>query len=353
MSSHRRRFLRAAPRPAFLAPLALLASTVPALAQQWDGRISVRSLPGSPTALHVISQPGSYVLTRNLMGERNKHGILVQASDVTIDLNGNQVVGAPGSLNGIHDGGTSLENVAILDGHVTGWSLEAISLGATQYGLVDGVIASASGTGMALGKDFLVHDFSSHDNAGNGIKAQPGSSFLDGAVRANGTFGLTVYLGGGESGTLVADCAFQDNRQILGSHALVTRCDFEKTASTGALGLAELQGPTLIAECRFRAPTFSHSGWGVYGGYGNLVFDNEFHGLKRGIEAKFASWYRENTFVDCETGLQSTGSSLITGNHANACVTDYVFSAGDTYGQVLTLATGYFGDPRPWANFAR
>src|SRR5688572_3796948 len=51
-------------------------------------RTAVQSLPGNATALHVISQPGSYYLTGNINGVSGKHGIRIEASNVSIDLCG-------------------------------------------------------------------------------------------------------------------------------------------------------------------------------------------------------------------------------------------------------------------------
>lgn len=67
-----------------------------------DPRAVVNDLPGSDIAVHLIDQPGQYVLTRNIVGEPGKHGIFVSADgDVTIHLNGFSIVGVPGSLDGI------------------------------------------------------------------------------------------------------------------------------------------------------------------------------------------------------------------------------------------------------------
>ena len=68
-----------------------------------DPRTVVNDLPGADIAVHLIDQPGQYVLTRDIVGEPGKHGILVIADgDVTIHLNGFSLVGVPGSLDGIN-----------------------------------------------------------------------------------------------------------------------------------------------------------------------------------------------------------------------------------------------------------
>jgi len=91
-----------------------------------EPRIPIQSLPGSDTAVHVITEPGSYYLTENLQGESGKSGIEIRARDVTIDLAGFHVRGVPGAFSGIvFDGipfkGTAT-NIRIANGVVTGWS---------------------------------------------------------------------------------------------------------------------------------------------------------------------------------------------------------------------------------------
>ena len=53
---------------------------------QVEARIIVNATntPGDGSNTFIISQPGSYYLTGNLTGEKGKHGISVQADDVTV-----------------------------------------------------------------------------------------------------------------------------------------------------------------------------------------------------------------------------------------------------------------------------
>ncbi|MBL0920853.1 MAG: hypothetical protein IBJ10_01855, partial [Phycisphaerales bacterium] len=86
-----------------------------------EPRIPVQSLPGSATALHVITEPGSYYLTGNIQGVAGKNGIEVHASRVDIDLSGFSMVGAAGSMSAVRqiDG---LEQLSVHDGLITDWS---------------------------------------------------------------------------------------------------------------------------------------------------------------------------------------------------------------------------------------
>ena len=63
--------------------------------EQIEPRVPISSLPFS------ITGPGSYYLTTNLTGAAGQNGIVVQADNVTLDLNGFALIGASGSSNGI------------------------------------------------------------------------------------------------------------------------------------------------------------------------------------------------------------------------------------------------------------
>ncbi len=71
--------------------------------------VCANDLPGSATAVHVITQPGVYFLRAPIDGQAGKHGILIDLSalppgahEVTIDLSGFPLRGVTGSLDGLH-----------------------------------------------------------------------------------------------------------------------------------------------------------------------------------------------------------------------------------------------------------
>lgn len=80
-----------------------------------EPRVCLNDLPGSPVATHVITAPGQYFLSADVQGEEGKHGILIESpGDVSIDLNGFALRGAPDSQSGVHySGGGGGGRVAI------------------------------------------------------------------------------------------------------------------------------------------------------------------------------------------------------------------------------------------------
>lgn len=90
-----------------------------------EPRIAINGVntPGdndSTPSLYKITQPGSYYLTGNVTGVINKSGIEIAASNVTLDLNGFELVGVTGtaSVHGIYATPTGLANVSVRNGSV-------------------------------------------------------------------------------------------------------------------------------------------------------------------------------------------------------------------------------------------
>lgn len=79
--------------------------------------INQTNTPGDAGSLFIITQPGSYYLTGNIVGVAGRAGILINASNVTLDLAGFQVLGTPGAFMGVVVGGTGIRvhSGAIMD----------------------------------------------------------------------------------------------------------------------------------------------------------------------------------------------------------------------------------------------
>lgn len=77
--------------------------------------------PGNSLTEFLISAPGSYYLTTNIIGASSEYGIEITASDVSLDLNGFSMI-APATANSgiIVFSGTT--NTVIRNGIINGWS---------------------------------------------------------------------------------------------------------------------------------------------------------------------------------------------------------------------------------------
>src|SRR3990170_4156468 len=91
--------------------------------------INATNTPGDADSLFKITQPGSYFLTGNITGLIGKHGVEIAASGITLDLNGFDLVGVAGSLDGVSVTVGSLTNIAVVHGSVRSWGGEGVDLG--------------------------------------------------------------------------------------------------------------------------------------------------------------------------------------------------------------------------------
>ena len=200
-----------------------------------------------------ISQPGSYVLNSNLTGVSSQNGINITANNVTIDLQGFELVGVPGSLHGIAHISGSLSGLTVRNGTIRNWGQLGISAGPGV--LVDGVsfkannggvfagdgatltncrIEGSIGTssilgnravvskctfdsngsgctgcpGIQVGQDSTVTETVARNNGGIEIQAGTGSTLENCTADGNGTAGFGISVG---EGSKVSNCTVRNN----------------------------------------------------------------------------------------------------------------------------------------------
>ncbi|MGE3107741.1 MAG: right-handed parallel beta-helix repeat-containing protein [Phycisphaerales bacterium] len=175
--------------------------------------ISATNTPGDADSLFRITQPGSYYLTGSIQGVAGKHGIEIAASDVTIDLNGFEVVGTTGIgfFSGVTIGPSGLSNITVLNGTVRGWEGDA---GVDLFGAfgasglrVQGVLATGNtNAGIRVAGGAAVVDCTAFQNGGAGITANNGGTITNCAVTSNSSHGISVG-----TGCLVSACVARNN----------------------------------------------------------------------------------------------------------------------------------------------
>lgn len=146
-----------------------------------DPRRVLNDLPGSIDAVHVISQPGQYVLSRDVQGVAGKHGILVATNGrVTISLSGFSLNGVAGSLDGIRATsstdlsvfGFSPQEVAAPGARVAGWGGSGVSTVGVASVTIAGVVVennAASGLSHIHSVKIIHRDLAARSSGGNGI----------------------------------------------------------------------------------------------------------------------------------------------------------------------------------------
>jgi hypothetical protein len=179
-----------------------------------EARTPIQSLPGSGTATHVISQPGSYYLTGNITGESGKNGIEIQASDVTLDLNGFTLIGVPGSGTGIV-ATISAQDIHVSGGTVRGWENGGIDLSQAFNCIIrdirfrDNSDPDQFGQALVVGPSSLIERCVAEGNAVNrAIHAGSRSAVRDCVVTTTMSAGNGFFL---ENDCLVTDCVSSQN----------------------------------------------------------------------------------------------------------------------------------------------
>jgi len=185
-----------------------------------EPRTCVSDLPGDATAVHVISAPGNYYLTKDIVGKQGAHGIRIDAPDVSVDLNGFSLRGVAGSLDGIHFSPPAPATVSIhgcptwtpvrCGSVVSGWGGDGIHLrNTTRCGLAHVRVVNCGGDGISvesppnvtepMGLGIMVVDSST--NGGAGLRTNDAASadkwfwIRDLETRANGAEGVSVTAG--------------------------------------------------------------------------------------------------------------------------------------------------------------
>lgn len=254
--------------------------------------ISPSSTPGDADSLFRITQPGAYYLTGNIAGVAGRNGIKIDADGVTLDLRGFDVVGVPGSLNGVrvvpgHRG------VTVRDGTLRGWGASGLSavggpnadgclyqdLRVTATGTDDSNVALDVGGGSTVLNCVAVY------NLGTGIRGNNGT--IIGDCTASGNAGDGIICGAGA----VRDCLARGNVYdgIRVGASVVSGCS--ASANSGA-------GITIHDGSIARDNTCFANAWGMYVyGDGSRVDENTLYQNSVGLEvADEGNFVIRNTF---------------------------------------------------------
>ncbi|OGV46321.1 MAG: hypothetical protein A2X46_18770 [Lentisphaerae bacterium GWF2_57_35] len=323
-----------------------------------EGRyeISARQVQGTA---YVITNSGSYVLTENLSITGHTFGLIIQADDVAIDLNGFTLKGNTGASDCVfQDSGyarLSLRNGVLADWTKAG-SFAVFALGdgtriedcrftgvrqavwagksariekcsVTRSGALAG-----SGFGFSVGAGSFVSECAV---AGNqigdyeAIVARAGCVVRQCSVSSNAaTLGLVGIQAG--AGSVLDRCLVADNSSggdllaIGGTNSVLVDCTAARNQS-GAFDVAMLaQGNCVISDCRSYA---NRGASGLRAGPGALVIDCDISGnVLNGLELSGFSYALHNHVASNGVGSLSAGTlTLGTGNRmeANSLIGNY------------------------------
>ncbi len=279
-----------------------------------DARIDIQTVPMGGGGLHLITAPGSYYLSTNIVGwSGGVVAVKIQASNVSLDLNGFTLNGNGSSFCGIWLN-AAVTNITIRNGSITGWGNSGIyaDTGTAQCRFESLVLLSNIDCGIGGGTPIVncvVADCLAAGNTTYGIVVGTGSQlersqaldnggggfFSEGMYttvtkcQSIGNGGVGINLGYG-SGT-VADCLAADNGSngiLVGYKASVINSSCEGNGSDGitatmncsirnctsdnnvGVGINIYQDTEVIG-CHVSA----NGGPGIYGDNGSLIKDCE------------------------------------------------------------------------------
>ncbi len=171
--------------------------------------INATTTPGTSNSLYTITQPGSYYLTEDLIGEPGKHGLTVENVDrVTIDLMGHRLEGVDGSLSGVFlvYFSTPTSGTFVRNGFIRNWGSYGIQGPAFSAVTISDIhVEQCMKDGIYIGSG-RVEACTAHDNEQDGIRVGSSSIILSCRATSNGGIGIRAH-----DSTQVKDCVSSSN----------------------------------------------------------------------------------------------------------------------------------------------
>ncbi|MBC7771829.1 MAG: right-handed parallel beta-helix repeat-containing protein [Pyrinomonadaceae bacterium] len=321
--------------------------------------VNATNTPGDAGTVYRITQPGSYYLTSNISGVALKHGVQISSSGVTLNLNGFDLMGVAGSLDGVSAGMNDLTNIAVVNGSIRNWGGRGIDLGTMSANncRVAEVLASGNiGYGIGTGAGSTITSCSAYNNSGGGINVLSVCSITNCSVYDNAANGIsagqvctvsncTAFTNTGvgvdtSSGCTITNCAafFNTGTGInTGSGSTISNCSsFQNTGSgisvmTGsavtdcAARFNSADGIVCVAQCFIQGNTCSTNGAANGAGIHATGSDNRIEG---------------NACAAADRGIDVDGSgNVIIRNTCTGNSTNWAIAANNVCGPIVDRTT--------------
>lgn len=196
---------------------------------QVEARTPISSVAGDGSFVHVIDSPGNYFLDQDVVAPFGVNGIQIDASNVTIDLNGFTLSGSASSTN--QDGivvtdSVNLVNIHIRNGSILAFGRDAVRMMSVNSATITGLYISENGNAQKVG------------GAGIYIGDNPGAETV---VISDCVFVSQLPSIVTEQETIVRDCVIDLGSVILGDNCVVERC-------TTRLGFVTINGDRNVVQ---------------------------------------------------------------------------------------------------------
>lgn len=307
--------------------------------QQIEPRTALNTLPGDDSTMFLVTQPGSYYLTTNLVVGPGTNAMRILASDVVIDLNGFTIYGTT-SRHAIQTFGPNLARVRIHNGSLVGWA------GGIDF-VSNGVVTNATFEDLVLG-------FSNLNSFAYGIASGADRARISRCTVTglSGSSALALYLG--DQG-VVEDCAVVncDAGIVTGSSCVVKNCRVR--SCPGAEGIRT------SASCFIEHNLVVACKTGITFGDSCVVTDNSCQnapapsGAGFSINGSFSRIENNEALGNAGNGFTSQGNTtnnLVIRNFARGNgFGNYSLNPTDSPGPQVT-SSGTITNNNPWANFS-
>lgn len=295
--------------------------------------INATNTPGDAASVFRITQSGSYYLTGNVSVPVGKSGIVVAASNVTLDLNGFTIEGQAGSLSGVFSSGE--RGVRVRNGTVVGMPQSGVRMsmadaGAEAYEVTNVTVRGSGGSGIEI-TDGLVRacQVTACGTVGVWITTDTSSMVEETSVTACGNTGILMQEGivrgcvvkGTPTGVSLAsgtvkDCtAIGNNIGVVLGRGQVVDCSALGNVSTGIL----VNGGGTVRGNVISAPTLVVNTVGIR------------------VETTDGSLIEGNTVVRQNTGVScATANNLIVKNGFRGCTNAVNLAANNRLGPLVS-----------------
>ena len=273
------------------------------------------------STMYAISEPGSYYLTKNIelsssgMNNSSKsvRGILIDADNVTLDLNGFSMIGdkpSPPSpltypVDGTGSGNSSAiqmfgskHHLTIKNGNISNWQGYGVSGPTSSFNLVQDIhVSNINKEGIQLDNHNLIMDCTAYYSGKNGIEADQANNFIrcrsvsnqyDGIDGTAGSQFINCTAIGNQDmgisalgvGCFVLSCTATENQGEglrVGSESYILKCNVYDNSSDGI---------RLSSECTVEScVTAYNEGHGIYSAstrsriLNNVSHENDLSGI--------------------------------------------------------------------------
>jgi parallel beta-helix repeat protein len=307
-----------------------------------------------PDYCYVINQPGSYYLSANLIVQAlvKPNGILINATDVTLDLNGFRISrGTTGGGGGGIDIASMAHRASIRNGSISGFAYgvhNVVGAGDPTACVFRGLaVSGCTQFGIEAGPGALLEACRAHDNTGSvGIQTLSGSTLINCSAYGNEsseTASIGISAG---SGSTISHCTARSNSSPAG------------TSPTAGVGFQVGSGSTIV-NCTASA----NQGDGIrLTGNRSHVLGNTCAGNSTGGQG--ANIHLTNLATACRvdgnhcTGgvrgvfVEGTDNLVVRNSAQGATAANYDIVPGNHDAARVTSPGAAFTSTNPWANFS-